>query len=73
MGFLIGIFFGGLVGGSICWLLIGHKKPSGKVIIDFRDIDQPPLTLRLEEHLDDIYHKKSILLKVEVHDYESQE
>lgn len=69
MEFLIGIFVGGL----LYWLFIGHKKPSGKVIIDFRDIDKPPLTLKLDEHIDDIYQKKSIVLTVETHDYESQE
>ena len=69
MEFVIGIFVGGL----LYWLFIGHKKPSGKLIIDFRDIDQPPINLKLDEHIDDIYRKKSILLKVETHDYESQE
>lgn len=69
MEFLIGIFVGGL----LFWLFIDRKKPSGKIIIDFRDIAQTPLTLKLDEHIDDIYRKKSILLKVETHDYESQE
>lgn len=69
MEFLIGIFVGGL----LFWLFIDRKKPSGKIIIDFRDVAQTPLTLRLDEHIDDIYRKKSILLKVETHDYESQE
>lgn len=73
MEFVIGILVGGLIGGFICWLFIGHKKPSGKIIIDFRDGDRPPLTLRLEEHIDDIYQKKSIMLKVETHDYKSQD
>lgn len=72
MEFVIGILVGGLAGGFICWLLIGRKKPSGKIIIDFRDVNQTPLTLRLNEHIDDIYQKKSILLAVETHDYESQ-
>jgi hypothetical protein len=69
MEFLIGIFVGGL----LYWLFIDHKKPSGKLIIDFRDIDKPPLNLKLDEHIDDIWRKKSIVLKVETHDYESQE
>jgi hypothetical protein len=69
MEFLIGIFVGGL----LFWLLVDRKKPSGKIIIDFRDVSQTPLTLKLDEHIDDIYRKKSILLKVETHDYESQE
>lgn len=69
MDFLIGIFVGGL----LFWLFIDRKKPSGKIIIDFRDIAKTPLTLRLDEHIDDIYRKKSILLKVETYDYESQE
>ena len=69
MEFLIGIFVGGL----LFWLFVDRKKPSGKIIIDFRDVAQTPLTLRLDEHIDDIYRKKSILLKVETHDYESQE
>ena len=69
MEFLIGIFVGGL----LYWLIVGHKKPSGKIIIDFRDVAQTPLTLKLDEHIDDIYRKKSILLKVETHDYESQQ
>ena len=69
MEFLIGIFVGGL----LFWLFVDRKKPSGKIIIDFRDIAQTPLTLKLDEHIDDIYRKKSILLKVETFDYESQE
>ena len=69
MDFLIGIFVGGL----LFWLFFDHKKPSGKIIIDFRDIAETPLTLRLDEHIDDIYRKKSVLLKVETYDYESQE
>lgn len=69
MEFVIGIFVGGL----LFWLFVDRKKPSGKIIIDFRDIAETPLTLRLDEHIDDIYHKKSILLKVETYDYESQE
>lgn len=69
MDFLIGIFVGGL----LFWLFVDRKKPSGKIIIDFRDIAQTPLTLKLDEHIDDIYSKKSILLAVETHDYESQE
>ena len=69
MEFLIGIFVGGL----LFWLFVDRKKPSGRIIIDFRDVDKPPLTLKLDEHIDDIYSKKSILLKVETHDYESQE
>jgi hypothetical protein len=69
MEFLIGIFVGGL----LFWLFVGLKKPSGKIIIDFRDVAQTPLTLKLNEHIDDIYRKKSILLEVETHDYESQQ
>lgn len=68
MEFLIGIFVGGL----LFWLFVDRKKPSGKIIIDFRDVGKTPLTLKLDEHIDDIYRKKSILLKVETHDYESQ-
>lgn len=69
MEFLIGI----LVGGLLFWLFVDRKKPSGKIIIDFRDVAETPLTLKLDEHIDDIYTKKSILLEVETHDYESQE
>ena len=69
MEFLIGIFVGGL----LFWLFVDRKKPSGKLIIDFRDIAETPLTLKLDEHIDDIYRKKSILLVVETHDYESHE
>jgi hypothetical protein len=69
MDFLIGIFVGGL----LFWLFVDRKKPSGKIIIDFRDVAETPLTLKLDEHIDDIYRKKSILLMVETHDYESQE
>lgn len=69
MDFVIGIFVGGL----LFWLFVDRKKPSGKIIIDFRDVSQTPLTLKLDEHIDDIYRKKSILLKVETHDYESHE
>lgn len=69
MEFLIGMFVGGL----LFWLFVDRKKPSGKIIIDFRDVAETPLTLKLDEHIDDIYVKKSILLKVETYDYESQE
>lgn len=69
MEFLIGMFVGGL----LFWLFVDRKKPSGKIIIDFRDVAETPLTLKLDEHIDDIYAKKSILLEVETHDYESQE
>ena len=69
MEFLIGIFVGGL----LFWLFVDRKKPSGKIIIDFRDAGKTPLTLRLNEHIDDIWRKKSILLEVVTYDYESQE
>lgn len=69
MEFLIGIFVGGL----LFWLFVDRKKPSGKIIIDFRDTAESPLTLRLAEHINDIYSKKSILLEVVTYDYESQE
>ena len=69
MEFLIGIFVGGL----LFWLFVDRKKPSGKIIIDFRDIAKTPLTLKLDEHIDDIYRKTSILLSVVTYDYESQE
>ena len=69
MEFLIGIFVGGL----LFWLFVDRKKPSGKIIIDFRDAGQTPLTLKLDEHIDDIWRKKSILLEVVTYDYESQE
>ena len=68
MEFLIGIFVGGL----LFWLFVDRKKPSGKIIIDFRDIAETPLTLKLDENIDDIYRKKSILLDVVTYDYESQ-
>ena len=67
--FCIGI----LVGGFLFWLFVDHKKPSGTLVIDFRDVAVEPINLKLSEHLDDIYGKKSILLKVETHDFESQE
>ena len=66
MEFLIGIFVGGL----LFWLLFDRKKPSGRFIIDFRETAETPYTLKLSEHIDDIYGKKSILLMVETHDYE---
>lgn len=69
MEFLIGIF----VGGFLFWLFVDRKKPSGKLVIDFRDVATEPIALKLDEHIDDIYGKKSILLKVETHDFESQE
>lgn len=69
MDFLIGIFVGGL----LFWLFVDRKKPSGKIIIDFRDIAETPLMFKLDEHIDDIYRKKSILLTVETHDFESHE
>ena len=69
MDFVIGIFVGGL----LFWLFVDRKKPSGKIIIDFRDTAERMLTLRLSEHIDDIYRKKSILLTVETHDFESHE
>ena len=69
MEFVIGIFVGGL----LFWLFVDRKKPSGKIIIDFRDPGTTPLTLRLNEHIDDIYKKKSILLEVVTYDFKSQE
>lgn len=69
MEFLIGI----LVGGFLFWLFVDRKKPSGTFIIDFRDTAKTPCNLKLDEHLDDIWGKKTILLKVETHDFESQE
>lgn len=68
MEFLIGIFVGGL----LFWLFVDRKKPSGTFVIDFRDIAETPCTLKLDEHIDDIYNKKSILLRVKTYDYESQ-
>lgn len=67
--FCIGI----LVGGVLFWLFADHKKPSGTLVIDFRDVADHPINLKLSEHIDDIWGKKSILLKVETHDFESQE
>ena len=66
MDFLIGIFVGGL----LFWILFDRKKPSGKFIIDFRDTAETLFTVKLAEHVNDIYGKKSILLTVETHDHE---
>lgn len=67
--FCVGI----LVGGFLFWLFADRKKPSGTLVIDFRDVADEPINLKLSEHIDDIWGKKSILLKVETHDFESQE
>lgn len=69
MEFLIGIF----VGGFLFWLIFDRKKPSGKFIIDFRDSAETLFTVKLTEHVNDIYGKKSILLMVETHDYEPRD
>ena len=70
---LVIFFIGILVGGLLFWLFVDRKRPSGTLVIDFRDVADEPINLKLSEHNDDIWGKKSILLKVETHDFESQE
>ncbi len=69
MEFLIGIFVGGL----LFWLFVDRKKPSGTFVIDFSDVAKDVCRLELDEHLDDIYGKKSILLRVRTIAFQSQE
>lgn len=69
MEFLIGIFVGGL----LFWLFVDHKKPSGTFVIDFSDVNKDVCRLELDEHLDDIYGKKSVLLRVRTIAFQSQE
>lgn len=69
MEFLIGIFVGGL----LFWLFFDHKKPSGTFVIDFSDAAKDICRLELDEHLDDIYGKKSVLLRVRTIAFQSQE
>lgn len=68
MDFIIGIFVGGL----LFWLFFDHKKPSGTFIIDFSDVDKDFCTLQLDKDLNELYSKKSILLRVKTFDYNSQ-
>lgn len=69
MEFLIGIF----VGGFLFWLFFDHKRPSGTFVIDFSDARKDICRLELDEHLDDIYGKKSVLLRVRTIAFQSQE
>ena len=64
MEFVIGIFVGGL----LFWLFIDRKKPSGTFVIDFSDPLKDVCRLELDESINDIYHKKNILLKVKTYD-----
>lgn len=60
MEFVIGIFVGGL----LYWVFFERKKPSGTFVIDMSDANKDVCRLELDENLNSIYSKKSILLKI---------
>lgn len=60
MEFVIGMFVGGL----LYWVFFERKKPSGTFVIDMSDANKDVCRLELDENLNSIYSKKSILLKI---------
>lgn len=58
--FIIGIFVGAL----LFYVFVDRKKPSGTFVIDLSDPDKDVCRLDLHEDLNDIYSKKSIMLKI---------
>lgn len=62
MEFLIGIFVGAL----LCYIFVERKHYSGTFVIDLTENAQEPICLKMDEHLNDIYCKKHITLKVRV-------
>ena len=66
--FLIGVCVGVLIA-----TILSSKKLSGTFIIDFSDPIKDICRLELDDNLETIYKKKRIVLKVQTHDYISQE
>jgi hypothetical protein len=61
MEFAIGLFVGAL----LFWLFVDRKKVSGEFIIDCSDpLNDEFCTLRLYDHIDTIWNKKTITVKV---------
>ena len=61
MEFIVGIFVGAL----LFWLFVDRKKVSGEFIIDCSDpLSDELCTLRLYDHIDTIWNKKTITVKV---------
>lgn len=59
--FIIGIFVGAL----LFYVFVDRKKPSGTFVFDLSDPDKDDVCrLDLHEDLNDIYSKKSIVLKI---------
>ena len=64
---LIGIILGMLIGGLLFYIFNKRKqqqRPSGRFVIDFSDPMKDICRLELDEDLNSIYMKKSILLDV---------
>lgn len=60
MEFVIGI----IVGALLFYVFVDRKRSSGTFVIDLSDPDKDICRLDLHEDLNDIYSKKSIMLKI---------
>ena len=66
IGIILGLFVGMLVGVLLFYIFNKRKqqRPSGRFVIDFSDPMKDICRLELDEDLNSIYIKKSILLDV---------
>lgn len=68
MNVLIGIFIGLYVGVLCSYIFVKIKKskhkPSGRFVMDFSDPTKDICRLELDEDLNSIYTKKSIVLEI---------
>ena len=68
MDFLIGILIGLYVGVLCSYIFVkikkSKRKPSGRFVMDFSDPTKDICRLELDEDLNSIYTKKSIVLEI---------
>lgn len=69
MEYLIAVVVGMLVGSFITYFITKHDiKPSGTFVIDVTDPEKDVCRFEMDESLESIYSKKSIVLNVKTYD-----
>ena len=72
MEFIIGIIVGVILG--VWGYVLAHKvTPSGTFIMDFSNPEEEFCKLVMDEDLNSIYTKKTIVLRIEAKDFNSQD
>lgn len=70
--YLLLMFIGGVIVGSVITLLVFRPKTIGALRVDHSDPDGPYLFLELTDGIDKVKSKKYVTLQVKIKDYISR-